>query len=159
MHELYLWIFQFVDAQSVKSRYHDIVSVEANSRACCLSSCSSFGSTWSNTRCISLKTRSLCAGPIMCSFSCVLLHIRPRRPRRHHDPCASMNNGWIITDMSGYHGKELLPSLIVNILIGTRYMEEFIVVTYTLCSGSSPASHISKCHQMKLVGSDQLQVL
>lgn len=25
-----------------------------------------------------------------------------------------MNNGWIITVMSGYHGEELLPSQIIN---------------------------------------------
>ena len=53
------------------------------------------------------KPRIPCAGPIMCSFSCVLLHIRPGR---HRNPCASINNPWIITVMSGYRGEEFLPS-------------------------------------------------
>jgi hypothetical protein len=53
------------------------------------------------------------AGPIVCSSSCVLLHMRHRH---HRNPCASMNNAWIVTVMSGYHGEELLPSQTINTL-------------------------------------------
>jgi hypothetical protein len=102
------------------------------------------------------KPRSPCAGPIMCSSSCVLLHFiythnRDDPPIIHGGTWVTVTSGTYMTAKSSYHRR------LSTRLIGTRYLEEFTVVTSNLVfrharpSYSSPASHISKCYQRSLL--------
>ena len=94
---------------------------------------------------------------------CQSYHVFLMRSASHIPPyLASTNNARICMNhhvMSRYRSCHC--RLATN-LIGTRCCCDFydnLVLRHERPSYLSPASHISKCHQMKLVASDQLQVL
>jgi hypothetical protein len=73
-----------------------------------------------------------------------------------------MNNGWIITDMSGYHGEELLPLHIINTfdrdkILGRIYCCN-LVLRHARPSYSNPALSLNATKR-SLSAVDQLQVL